>query len=86
MTTGLVAWPNFSHNSQFVYLLSGRGGSAVIRVHLPDGKIQQVADLKNFVYTGYFGDGSLALDPDDSPLLLRNAGSSDVYALDWQEP
>ncbi|HEY6446180.1 MAG TPA: protein kinase [Acidobacteriaceae bacterium] len=84
--TGLVAWPNFSRDSQYIYVLSGRGGSAVIRIHIPDGKIQQVADLKNFVYTGYFGDGSLALDPDESPLLLRNAGSSDVYALDWQEP
>jgi serine/threonine protein kinase/dipeptidyl aminopeptidase/acylaminoacyl peptidase len=84
--TGLVAWPNFSRDSQYIDVLSGRGGSAVIRIHIPDGKIQQVADLKNFVYTGYFGDGSLALDPDDSPLLLRDAGSSDVYALDWQEP
>ena len=29
---------------------------------------------------------SLALAPDDSPLLLRDAGTSDVYALDWEEP
>jgi hypothetical protein len=58
----------------------------VIRVHVTDGKIEQVADLKNFTFTGYFGDSSLALAPDDSPLLFRDAGSSDVYALDWEEP
>jgi serine/threonine protein kinase len=82
--TGLVAWPNFSKDSQYVYLLSG--SSAVVRVHIPDGRTEQVASLKSFVYTGFFGDGSLSLAPDDSPLLLRDAGTSDVYALDWQEP
>jgi serine/threonine protein kinase/Tol biopolymer transport system component len=82
--TGLVAWPNFSRDSQYIYLLSG--SNAVIRVHVTDGKIEQVADLKNFTFTGYFGDSSLALAPDDSPLLFRDAGSSDVYALDWEEP
>jgi eukaryotic-like serine/threonine-protein kinase len=81
--TGLVAWPNFSKDSQYVYLLSG--SSAVIRVHVTDGKTEPVASLKNFVYTGYFGDGSLALTPDDSLLLMRDAGTSDVYALDWEE-
>ena len=82
--TGLVAWPNFSRDSQYIYLLSG--SNAVIRVHVTDGKTEQAADLKNFVFTGYFGDSSLSLAPDDSPLLFRDAGSSDVYALDWEEP
>jgi len=82
--TGLVAWPNFSRDSQYVYLLSG--SKAVIRVHVTDGKTEPVADLKNFVFTGYFGDSSLALTPGDEPLLIRDAGTSDVYALDWREP
>ena len=28
----------------------------------------------------------MGIAPDDSPLLLRDAGSTDVYSLDWQEP
>lgn len=44
------------------------------------GKIEKVIDLRNFPLTGlvfnWFG-----LDPDDAPLLLRNAGSDQVYAL-----
>jgi hypothetical protein len=24
--------------------------------------------------------------PDDSPIMLRDAGTQDVYALDWEEP
>jgi hypothetical protein len=44
-----------------------------------------LVDLKNFVTTGHYG-SSLALAPDDSLLLLRDAGTQDVYALDWEEP
>jgi hypothetical protein len=44
-----------------------------------------VADLKKFATTGRYG-GSLALAPDDSALLLRDAGAQDVYSVDWQSP
>jgi hypothetical protein len=45
-----------------------------------------VADLTNFVCMGHFTDSSLSLAPDDSPLLFRDAGTSDVYALEWEDP
>jgi len=46
---------------------------------------QRIANLKNFTTKGCFGI-SLVLAPDDSPLMLRNAGTQDIYSLDWQEP
>jgi hypothetical protein len=42
-------------------------------------------DLKNFVTVGFYGSW-FAVAPDDSPIMLRNAGTQDVYALDWEEP
>jgi hypothetical protein len=27
-----------------------------------------------------------ALAPDDSPVLLRDIGSQEIYALDWEAP
>jgi hypothetical protein len=30
--------------------------------------------------------GWTGLTPDDSPLLLRNVGSEEIYALDWEAP
>jgi hypothetical protein len=33
--------------------------------------------------TGYWT-ASLTLTPDDSPLLLRNNGTQDIYSLDWE--
>jgi hypothetical protein len=44
-----------------------------------------VADLKTFRQAGYFGYW-LGMAPDDSPLLLRDTGTQEIYALDWQAP
>ena len=57
----------------------------MIRILISDHKIEQVVDVKNFASTGRYG-GCLALAPDDSPLLLRDTGSQDVYFVDWEEP
>ena len=83
--TGFFGWPNFSKDGKYVYVLRGGGHSAVLRIRLSDGKTEQVVDLAHFVYTGHFSDSSLTLAPDDSPLLFREAGTSDVYSLDWEE-
>jgi hypothetical protein len=54
-------------------------------MRVSDCKVERVADLKNFRTTGRW-DSSLALAPHDSPLLLRDAGTQEVCALDWEEP
>jgi hypothetical protein len=54
-----------------------------MRIRIRDRKIERVADLKNFRQTGYWGVW-LPMAPDDSPLLLRDTGTQEIYALDWQ--
>ena len=73
-------------DGQYVYALYGRGASGVLKIRLRDGRAEPVGDLKNFVGTGHFSDSSLSLTPDESLLLFRDAGTSDVYALDLEEP
>jgi hypothetical protein len=41
--------------------------------------------LKNFRQAGASGSW-LGLAPDDSPLLLRDTGTEEIYALDWEAP
>jgi eukaryotic-like serine/threonine-protein kinase len=65
--------------------LDSTGKSAVLRIRISDHKAEQVVDQKNFISVGSYGT-SLALRPDDSALLLRDAGTQDVYALDWEAP
>ena len=73
----------WSKDGQYVYAVDSIPGSAVVRIRISDLALNQVVDLKNFTLAGF---GWLALAPDDSPLLLRDTGTQDVYALDWEEP
>jgi Tol biopolymer transport system component len=81
-TTGTLNWPAWSHDSRFLYFLEGNEAGNVVRIRLSDHKLERLTDLKNLVTTGYYG-GALALTPDDSPLLMRDAGTYDVYATNW---
>jgi hypothetical protein len=55
----------------------------VTRVRIRDRKPERVADLKDFPQAGYVGYW-LGMAPDDSPLLLRDLGTQEIYALDWE--
>jgi Tol biopolymer transport system component/predicted Ser/Thr protein kinase len=82
---GNAAFPNWSRDGRYVYFLRWPKNLAVLRVRISDHHVEPVADLKNVLITGYYGIW-LGLAPDDSPLLLRDAGSQDIYALDWESP
>ena len=83
--SGTLSWINWSKKSQYVYLKDLTGKGSVERIHVPDGKVEKLVDLKDFVFTG-LGGGSVSVGPDDLVLLLRDRGTQDVYALDWIEP
>jgi serine/threonine protein kinase/Tol biopolymer transport system component len=78
-----LGWQNWSKDGQYVYFTAA--GPRVLRVRVSDRKAERVADLTNFRTTGRWFI-SLSLAPDDSPLLLRDASTSDIYSLDWEEP
>ena len=80
-----LGFPNWSKNGQYLYFLRIPNNPAVLRIRISDRKVEQVADLKKLPTTGYWGE-SLSLAPDDSPLLLLDIGTQDIYSLDWQAP
>ena len=75
-----AGFPNWSKSGDYVYFLEPAQPS-VLRIHIRDLKVEPVADLKNFRSTG-----GLGLAPDDSPLMLRDTGTHEIYALDWKAP
>jgi Tol biopolymer transport system component len=83
LATGSMSWLNWSHDGQYVYVVDSRGKDVVVRIRISDHKTEQVVDLQNTATTGRYG-GSLALTPDDSPLILRDTGTQDVYSVDWE--
>ena len=82
---GTLSWINWSRDSQYVYTKDLIGVGWVERIRVKDGTAQKVKDLQDFVGTGVAG-GSVSVAADDSPLMLRDRGTQDVYALDWIEP
>jgi eukaryotic-like serine/threonine-protein kinase len=80
-----MGFPNWSKNGDYVYFLHEENQPSVMRVRIRDRKVERVADLKNFRQTGYWNVW-LGLAPDDSPLLLRDTGTQEIYSLDWQAP
>lgn len=81
---GSFGWLNWSHDSRYIYMKDFAGKGSVARVDIRTHKLEQRVDLTGFSDTGQ-GGGSLALTPDDAPLMLRDTGTQDVYAVDWKE-
>jgi Tol biopolymer transport system component len=78
-------FPNWSRTGDYLYYLHEGNQPSVMRVRIRDRTLERVADLKDFRQAGYFGYW-LGMAPDDSPLLLRDTGTQEIYALDWQAP
>jgi Tol biopolymer transport system component/predicted Ser/Thr protein kinase len=81
---GFESW---SHDSTALYFLrawedEGRG---VYRVDIASRKVVRVIDLRDTHLTGWFS-AYFGLTPDDSPLVLRDASTAEVYAAEWQAP
>jgi len=56
-------------------------------VRISDGKTEQVVSLNRIRLTGAWGGAWwFGLAPDDSPLVLRDAGTQEIYALDVELP
>jgi Tol biopolymer transport system component len=84
LLAGITAtWQNWSHDGQYVYFVHTPEHAAVLRIRISDKKLEQIVDLKGFNPTGLWG-AWLGLAADDSPLMLRDVGTQDVYSLDWE--
>jgi eukaryotic-like serine/threonine-protein kinase len=77
---GSWGFPTWSRDGKFIYVLRGPEPWSVDRISVPDGKQERVVDLTGTYLTGATGFW-FGLDPNDVPLLLRDNGSSDIYAL-----
>jgi hypothetical protein len=80
-----MGFPNWSKSSDYVYFLHEEDQPSVMRIRITDRKLERVTDLKNFRQAGFFNVW-LGTAPDDSPLLLRDTGTQEIYSLDWQIP
>jgi hypothetical protein len=57
----------------------------MFRIRISDRRLEQLFSLKDTHQAPGWGEW-VGLAPDDSPLLVRDTGTQDVYALDWEAP
>jgi serine/threonine protein kinase/Tol biopolymer transport system component len=79
-----VSFPDWSKDGAYLYFLSWPEKPAILRYRVSDGKVERLVDLKDFRPTGYWDDW-MGLDANDAPLLLRDTGLQDVYAMEAGE-
>ena len=79
-------------DSQYIYFgLGSPEGDSMVRIRITDSKLGEIKSLKDmqrlfgFRLAGYFGNW-WDLAPDDSPLVLRNAATQEIYTLDVDLP
>ncbi len=82
---GEVDYPTWSSDSKFLYFVrSLTPEPGVYRVRVSGGAAERIVDLKGFRFTGSLGIW-MGLDPTDTPMLLRDTGSDDIYALTLEQ-
>jgi Tol biopolymer transport system component/DNA-binding winged helix-turn-helix (wHTH) protein len=85
-------YPSWSHDGKYVYFREGGDfgpghSPRILRLHVSDRHIETVMDEK---IIGRMTTGTitpwLGLTPDDSPLVARDIGTVEIYALDVDLP
>jgi eukaryotic-like serine/threonine-protein kinase len=83
-----VGYPNWSHDGKYIYYDTQLGNEAgFYSVRISDHKVERITNFKDVqrASCGPFGAWA-GLAPDDSPLVLRDVSSQEIYALDLQFP
>jgi hypothetical protein len=78
--------PLGSHDGNHIYFHSFGSDPALYSVRVRDHKLERIVSLKGIRLTiGVIGTWC-GLAPDDSPLVLRDIGTQEIYALDFEAP
>jgi hypothetical protein len=77
-----ASYPYWSRDGKYIYF---RSTPLVLRIRISDRVIEQWTSLKDLrIAPSVFGRW-MGLAPDDSPMMLRDVGAQDIYALEWQD-
>jgi Tol biopolymer transport system component len=76
---GSASW---SRDGKHLYFNTAGKDPAFVRVRVSDRKMETLASLAEIRYLTVWS----GLAPDDSPLLVRDVGTQEIYALEWEVP
>ena len=87
LAQGSISAIRWAQDNKYVYFdTQSSTEPAVYRVRLSDRKMETVASLKNLRRVILPFQAWMGLTPEGSPLLMRDTGTQEVYALDFEQP
>lgn len=91
LTDFAAAYPNWSHDGRYIYFQDKTKGidapPRLVRISIPGRKLETLVDMARGMHVSARADVIpwSGLAPDDSPLVVRDISTEEIYALDWQE-
>jgi Tol biopolymer transport system component len=80
---GSASIHRWSRDGKYMYFLRRGKDPAVVRVRLSDQTVEVAASLSGVRLTGHLAGISFTLDPQESPVILRDVGIQEIYSLAW---
>jgi hypothetical protein len=74
-----------TEDGRFIYFQRSTDDRGIFRIPISGGDEERIVDLKKFRSMGWYTHGWLGLDPTDAPLLLRDTGTDEIYALTLEQ-
>jgi serine/threonine protein kinase/Tol biopolymer transport system component len=82
---GGFGFENWSRDGRYIYALSGTHGDDIVRVNIANRKLERIVSLKDVpIRTSDLWAQWTGLASDDSPLIMRDRSTQEIYALDLQ--
>jgi len=82
-----AAYPNWSHDGNYIYFINPYVAEpAIYCIRISDRKLELVTTLGRQRLGWNIAGKWAGLAGDDSPLVLRDTGSEEIYALHWENP
>jgi eukaryotic-like serine/threonine-protein kinase len=76
----LAGFDTWSKDSRWVWFVDFQEHRGIYRIRATGGQPERVVDLTDVPYTGFFNIW-MGLDANDAPMILRDIGTDDIYAL-----
>jgi WD40-like Beta Propeller Repeat len=73
----------WSRDGKYMYFVRHGKDPAVMRMRINDQRVEVVVSLVGLRQTGLLAGVDFALDPDESPMILRDVGIQEIYSLAW---
>jgi Tol biopolymer transport system component/DNA-binding winged helix-turn-helix (wHTH) protein len=84
---GAIGFPTWSQDGRYVYYdNTSTEKSAFLRVKVGQTRSEFITDLRDMHRYGKYGWAWSGLAPDDSPLLVRDMSTDEIYSLDVELP